>query len=135
MFVSFLCTLIIFLLAIVIALFCIIAFARILCSRAILRVYVFLVLFSFLFCLQLFSCAPARCSNIPISEIFKDFSIKTLTFSFSLYSDNISEDLHRLLKLWKSFHCLWEFYYPWILDLRKWFSRSIEKTTNDVKHK
>jgi len=68
MFVSFLCTLIIFLLAIVIALFVIIAFARILCSRAI---YVFLRVSYFVFIFILSSVV-----YLYPSEMFKDLSAR-----------------------------------------------------------
>jgi len=44
--------------------------------------YVFLVLFSFLFCLQLFTCVPARCSKIlsaRFSKIFHESQVNIST--------------------------------------------------------
>ena len=78
--------------------------------------YVCLILFLFIFCLQLFTCIPARCSKI-YQQDFQRFLMKVKFFQ-NLINHQIAKQISPPLKLWKSFHCLWEFYYPWSLDLR-----------------
>ena len=72
--------------------------------------YVCLILFSFLFCLQLFTCIPARCSKI-YQRDFQRF------FSYKMNHNKWISPL--LVEFVRKFSCLWEFYYPWSLDLRK----------------
>ena len=58
------------------------------------------------------------------SEMFKDLSARFSKIfqcnptKLSKLDCNTNLMFPPLLKLWKGFHCLWEFYYPWSLDLR-----------------
>ena len=79
--------------------------------------YVCLILFFILFCLQLFACIPARCSKI-YQQDFQRFQCNHLRPKNYLVKLPIW-CFHRCWNLWKDFHFLWEFYYPWSLDLRK----------------
>ena len=129
--------------------------------------YVCLILFSFLFCLQLFTCIPARCSKIyqqdfqrflmkvkffqnlinhqiakqispPFVEIVKKFSLSlrvllSMKFGFKnlCRKDNIKQ-INQVANTQVSFSYFliyfpdllitFETYYPWSLDLRKWFA-------------